>query len=317
MISFLGVNEVPEKISFGTIKRNSAILADGNSVESGEDEVERTSMDDLTEPAGDEQVSLAGETPALRLVSLLEFISTRDQIFTLQSLVVQTGLPKPTLHRMLQQLEGADLLTRHSDGRHYGTGARLRRMAEDVLLNDSRQGARRMILSQLSEEIGESCNLTAVSGNDVIYLDRVETAHPLRVHLEAGSRVPIHASASGKMITSQYGDTPRRRLLTSTELRAFTPNTVTDPEQLEAELRSVRECGYALDRQEYLEGLVCLAVLIPTDVGRSNLALAIQAPVLRKSIDDLIELLPVVRAAAQRMAVLDEIDRSDPTASTA
>lgn len=274
-------------------------------------------MDDAAEPITDEGLSIAGETPALRLVSLLEFISTRDQIFTLQSLVVQTGLPKPTLHRMLQQLEGAGLLTRHSDGRHYGTGARLRRMAEDVLLNDSRQGARRMILTQLAEEVGESCNLTAVSGNDVIYLDRVETSHPLRVHLEAGSRVPIHASASGKMITSQYGDTPRRRLLTSAQLRAFTANTVTDPDVLDEELGSVHQLGYALDRQEYLEGLVCLAVLIPTDIGRSNQALAIQAPVIRKSIDDLVELLPVVRAAAKRMAVLNEIDRDDAIASSA
>src|SRR5699024_9951124 len=112
-------------------------------------------MDDLAEPGADERDSQAGERLALRLVSRLEFISTRDQIFTLQSLVVQTGLPKPTLHRMLQQLEGAGLLTRHSDGRHYCTGTRLRRMAEDVLLNDSRQGARRMILSQLSERSEE------------------------------------------------------------------------------------------------------------------------------------------------------------------
>lgn len=274
-------------------------------------------MEDLTEPAFDERVALSGETPALRLVSLLELIATRDQIFTLQSLVLQTGLPKPTLHRMLQQLEGAGLLSRHSDGRHYGTGARARRMAEDILLNDSRQGARRKILSQLSEEIGESCNLTAVSGGEVIYLDRVETSHPLRVHLEAGSRVPIHASASGKIITSQYGETPRRRLFTSSPLTRFTPSTVTDPDELETELLSVRESGFALDRQEYLDGLVCLAVLVPNDFGRSNQAVAIQAPVIRKSVDDLIELLPVVRSAAERMAVLDDIDREDSTESTA
>src|SRR5699024_7167949 len=121
----------------------------------------------------------------------------------------------------------------------------------------------------------------------------------------------IHAPASCKMIVSQYGDTPRRQLLSSSSLKEFTPYTVTDPAELEAELDSVRNLGYALDRQEYLDGLVCLAVLIPTDIGRSNQALAIQAPVVRKSIDDLIELLPVVQEAAQRMAVLDEIDRAD------
>lgn len=274
-------------------------------------------MENLAEPGFDDRVLLAGETPALRLVSLLELISIRDQIFTLQALVVQTGLPKPTLHRMLQQLESAGLLTRHSDGRHYGTGARMRRMAEDVLLNDTRQGARHMILSQLAESVGESCNLTAVSGNDVIYLDRVETTQPLRVHLEAGSRVPVHASASGKMITAQYGDTQRQRILTGSELRNYTRHTVTNPDDLAAELHSVRELGYALDRQEYLEGLVCLAVLVPNDAGRSNQAIAIQAPVIRKSIDDLIELLPLVKTAAERVAHLDEIDRGDTMAPSA
>ena len=240
-------------------------------MEAIDDEDKRTvSMDSIAEPNLDPGRSLVGETPALRLISLLELISTRDQVFTLQSLVVQTGLPKPTLHRMLQQLESSGLLMRHSDGRHYGTGSRLRRMAEDVLLNDTRHGTRHVILTQLSEDIGESCNLTTISGNDVIYVDRVETMQPLRVHLEAGSRVPIHASASGKMITSQYGQTQRQRLLTATDLRSYTPHTVTEVEKLDAELSEISYRGFALDRQEYLEGLVCLAVLVPNEVGRSQ-----------------------------------------------
>src|SRR6185312_14287522 len=57
-----------------------------------------------------------------------------------------------------EQLEGANLLTRQSDGRHYGTGSRMRRMAEDVLLNDTRHGTRHAILRALVDEIGESCN---------------------------------------------------------------------------------------------------------------------------------------------------------------
>ncbi|GAA1635090.1 IclR family transcriptional regulator [Brevibacterium sanguinis] len=267
-------------------------------------------MDNLAEPGLGAELSLVGETPALRLISLLELISTRDEIFTLQSLVVQTGLPKPTLHRMLQQLEGAGLITRHSDGRHYGTGARLRRMAEDILLNDTRHGARRAILAQLAEDVEESCNLTTVAGSDVIYLDRVETQHPLRVHLEAGARVPIHASASGKMIMSQYGETQRRRLLAGSQLPAFTPHTMTDPDRIDAELTEIREQGFAVDRQEYLDGLVCLAVLVPGEAGRSNQCVAIQAPVLRKSEDDLVALLPLVQAAAEKISRIDDIDRS-------
>ena len=121
-----------------------------------------------------------GDTPALRLFGLLEVIAEKDQSFNLQALVEETGLPKPTLHRMLQQLEAAGLIQRNGDGRQYGTGLRLRRLAENLLLNSTSHGARHMVLRRLVEEVGESCNLTAFSGGEVLYLDRVETAAPLR-----------------------------------------------------------------------------------------------------------------------------------------
>ena len=80
---------------------------------------------------------------------LLEVLAGSDRRQSLQSLVEETGLPKPTLHRMLQQLESAGMLLRDSDGRHYGTGPRLRRLAENLLLNDTHHGARHAVLRQL------------------------------------------------------------------------------------------------------------------------------------------------------------------------
>jgi DNA-binding IclR family transcriptional regulator len=141
--------------------------------------------------------------PPCACSALLEVMAAKDQRYSLQGLVEETGLPKPTLHRMLQQLEGAGLLQREGDGRHYGIGTRLRRLAENLLLNDSLHGARHTVLRQLVEEIGESCNLTALSGSEVVYLDRVETAAPLRFYLHPGSRVPVHCSASGKIFLAQ------------------------------------------------------------------------------------------------------------------
>lgn len=270
-------------------------------------------MEGLTEPELGRAGSVQGETPALRLVALLEFITTRDQLFTLQSLVDQTRIPKPTMHRMLQQLESADLLMRLSDGKHYGTGSRMRRFAEDVLLNDARHGARHSVLRQLAQAVGESCNITALSGNEVIYLDRVETTEPLRIHLGPGSRVPAHASASGKMIMSQFGPTQRRRILPEGVLQACTRHTATDTVLLENELHQVRERGYALDREEFLDGLVCIAVLVPNESGRSNMCLAIQAPIIRKTIDDLTNLLPSIREAAKTLGGIDQQQLTDDT----
>src|SRR5664279_3338504 len=110
--------------------------------------------------------TLDGDTPTLRLFALREVIASKDQLFSLQVLVEATGLPKPTRHRMLQQLASADLLQREGDGRHYSTGVRLRRLAENLLMNDSHHGARHAVLRHLVEEIGESCNITTLSGRN-------------------------------------------------------------------------------------------------------------------------------------------------------
>ncbi len=248
---------------------------------------------------------LSGNTPTIRLFSLLELIAAKDRFVSLQSLVDETGVPKPTLHRMLQQLEEAGLLVRQSDGRHYGTGARLRRLAEDVLLNASQHGARHAVLHDLTQELGEACNLTTLSGNEIVYLDRVETPEPLRFHLHPGSRVPAHCSASGKMILSQLSSAQRRKLLAHAPLERYTPNTLTDLDLLESELDAVSRAGYALDDEEFLPGLVCVAVLVPHATARSNLCLAIQAPIMRLSAEQAVGLLPALQRAAQTISHIE------------
>ena len=249
------------------------------------------------------------DTPVLRLVALLERVASRHEPFALQGLVEDTGLPKPTLHRMLQQLEGAGLLRRESDGRRYGTGVRLRHLAENLLLNDTLHGARHAVLRQLVEEVGESCNLTALSGSDVIYLDRVETAAPLRFYLHPGSRVPVHCSASGKMFLSQMSPLQRKRLLAHAPLQAYTPSTITLLSKLDSEIVQVKRNGYALDNEEFLPGLVCLAVPVPPLKDgartRANLCVALQAPAMRLSAEKALKWLPTLQRAALAFSRID------------
>ena len=258
----------------------------------------------VTLPKSD-PVEINGDTPTLRLFALLEVIASKDQYFSLQSLADETDVPKPTLHRMLQQLENAHLLERSSDGRQYGTGVRLRRLAENLLMNDTAHGARHAVLRNLVAEVGESCNLTALSGSEVIYLDRVETPAPLRFYLHPGSRVPVHCSASGKVFLSQMAPGQRQRLLGNAPLEAFTPKTLTDLAALEAEVRNVRRQGFALDNEEFLPGLLCVAVAVPSVSGRSNLCVAVQAPMMRLTADKALALLPALQRAAAALSHIE------------
>lgn len=248
---------------------------------------------------------LEGDTPTMRLFTLLEAISVKDSFFTLQSLVRETGLPKPTLHRMLQLLEEVGVLQRQGDGRHYTTGPRLRRLAEKVLMNSTLHGARNSVLRELVNVVGESCNITAFCGSDVVYLDRVETDAPLRFFLHQGSRVPAHCSSSGKLFLSQMTLAQRKRLLCLAPLAKFTDKTKTNPDELFAEFEQIAKDGYAIDDEEYLPGLFCIAVLVPVPSGRSTLGVAMQAPVTRLSREGVDAVLPALRRAAHALSVIE------------
>jgi IclR family acetate operon transcriptional repressor len=254
----------------------------------------------------------SGDTPAMRLFGLLETIVAQDRPVSLPGMVEATGLPKPTVHRMLQQLEQAGLLQRESHGRSYAVGVRLRRLAETLLLNDSLHGARHAVLRSLVEEVGESCNITALAGGEVVYLDRVETAAPLRFYLHPGSRVPVHCSASGKLFLSEMSARQRRRLLEAAPLASYTANTLTDPALLEAQLAQVRRDRHAQDNEEFLPGLFCVAVPVPHANGRSSLSVAVQAPVIRLGPDKVAQVLPALRRAAEALGRIE----AGATAST-
>lgn len=246
-----------------------------------------------------------GNTPTLRVFALLEVIAQKNHFFSLQSLVEEIGLPKPTVHRMLQQLEAAGMIQRDGDGKQYSTGLRLRRLAENLLLNNTVHGARHTVLRSLVEEIGESCNITACTGSEVIYLDRVETQAPLRFYLHPGSRVPAHCSASGKLFLAGMRPSQRRRLIGKVPLIRYTERTLTTYDALDLELGRVRELGYGTDNEEFLPGLVCVAVPVPSPDNRPVMAIAMQAPTIRMKLDRALECLPALQRAAQALSSIE------------
>lgn len=244
---------------------------------------------------------VTGSSPVLRMFSLLELIASKDNFVSLQMLAAETGLPKPTLHRMLTNFVAEGLLVRQTDKRLYGTGPRLRAFAETLLMNATQHGARHNVLRALVQETGETCNITTLSGDEVLYLDRVETPEPLRFHLAAGSRVPIHCSASGKLLLGQLAESTRRKLLTHAPLERFTESTIVDYDALDAEVEASVKRGYAIDNEEFIHGLVCFAVLVPGPKGRSSQCVAMQAPSVRVSVDDADRILPALQRAAESL----------------
>ena len=238
-------------------------------------------------------------SPALKAFALLEAVAAMEHAPTLADLAEVVSLPKPTLHRWMGMLESANLVRRMPDGRRYELAARATAMGLAILSNNPGSATRHRILQQVVRDLGETCNLTILQGTEVVYLDRVEAASPLRVSFQQGSRVPIHCSASGKMFLAMMPIAKRNLLMASLVLEALTPKTLTDRKLFNLELAAIRRDRYAFDDEEFLSGLFCVAV--PVFDARKDVCiagLALQAPVVRMNRENATARLEALRAAA-------------------
>ena len=240
----------------------------------------------------------------LRVFRILEVVVDANRALTAAEISKSVGLPNATTHRLCKVLLAERLLQYEVDGRHLVGGPRLFEFAGRALSGSHYDLERRVILESLVEEIGETCNISVPGGTRMIYAERVEADWPLRMQLPTGTPVPLHCTAGGKLYLSQLSAPARGRLLRCLSLDRHSPHTITEIAALEREVLRIRDQGFATDNEEFIEGLVAVAVPICDPEGRFCAALAVHAPKLRMTMADALERLPTLRAAAAKMESL-------------
>ncbi|AXC48633.1 IclR family transcriptional regulator [Paracoccus suum] len=244
-----------------------------------------------TAPAATSQTSL-------RNLQIIEVVASAARALTAAEINASLGLPKPTIHRLVVSLETEGFLARDLEGRGFLPGPRLREMMLGVMRSRLSLLPRHAVLVGLAEKVGETCNLAIPDGDAMVYIDRVETQWPLRIDLGIGSRVPLHATASGKMALSQLSDAALESYLARVRMRSYTARTITTAAALRAEIARVRQAGYATDSAELVEGMIAVAVPIRDRKGRFCATLSFHAPSQRLSLQDGLRHLDVLQTAA-------------------
>lgn len=239
-----------------------------------------------------------------RVLGILEMIARMDRAASVQEITELSGLPKATAYRICAALENDGYLRKEPGGRGLVAGPRLLALAQSLIGGASLAGARHAILAAAARRIGETCNLSMPKDGEMLYLDRVETEWPLRLQLPVGTRVPLHCTASGKLFLSSLSPAARAALLRSLPLERRGPNTITDPAALGAALEEIRRNQLGTDDQEFLEGMVAIAVPVTDAAGRFVASLAVHAPLLRMTLEQARAHVPVLREAAARLAEL-------------
>lgn len=249
-----------------------------------------------------------GRSALERGLAIAEWVVAQDRAVSGAEIAEALSLPRPTAHRMAQQLDQLGFLQRTPGRKRFAGGPRLQALALAVLSSAVIGAPRHAVLQSLSEEIEETCNCTVLDGSHVVYFDRVEANWPYRIHLPVGTRVPLHCTASGKLFLALMPSAQRVKLLDTLTLTRYTGQTITERADLDSQLERIREEGVALDDGEYLDGLISLAIPVLDERGRICFAIAVHAPTARRSLSELRQYLPAMRRAAGRLSRVIDSD---------
>ncbi|RBP83542.1 IclR family transcriptional regulator [Marinomonas rhizomae] len=240
-----------------------------------------------------------------RVLEIIEAVSKSEHPLSAADLSVILDIPKPSIHRLLQQLESDGFLQTNMRGLLV-PAERLHTIALGVLYASRYKAQRQAILKKLAEQVGETCGISIPNGIDMIYYDRAQTNWPLQIHLPVGIHTPVNCTASGKLYLSSLNKERRHRIISTLPTHQYARNTYTNADQLEQALIKIKDTGVGTDNEEFLDGMVAISVAIKDQQGRLIACLFCHAPVIRKSLDELLSYIPFLTAAAKELGNLAE-----------
>jgi len=234
-------------------------------------------------------------------LSILETLGTA-QPMSLTELARQLGLGKSSVYRLLVTLALRGYVEKDPDSDRYQLTYRLfavgSRASEQLGLREVAQP----VMHRLGSQTGETVNLGVLDDFRTVSIHLVESAHPLRIHMRIGG-VSAHATATGKILLAALHSKELARLLAGRRLDAITPNTIKNRSVLLAELKRVRQEGYAVDDEECSLGLRCVGAPVRDHQGAVVAALSMVAPCQRLPRERIPAAVAQVQEAAQEVSL--------------
>lgn len=238
----------------------------------------------------------------LRTLLILEVLGRSDQAMTATEINDVLGLPKQTVHRLCATLEENGFIARIGSTKKYQVARRLRELGSGLLHNSRDHIVRRQILKELANSVGETVNFVVPEDDGMRYLDRVETDWAFRIQLPIGTNVPFHCTASGKCFLASLPVKQQKSLVENLNLKAMTGQTHVTADTLLAELAEIRKQKYSLDSEEFLDGMIALAVPVTDANGRFVASIAMHGPTQRLSLDLLVSQVDLIQNASKRLS---------------
>lgn len=249
-----------------------------------------------TEKSGDGSTGTLGKA-----IALLELVVMSPQPLRFTDILQRCGQPRGTLHRQLAHLMEERLLEQRAD-QTYVAGVRLLTFASQAWsVNDVRSIAAPH-LKLLHEKTQESVHLGVLRGAEIVYLDKIDGKHAVRMHSQIGRVSPAYCTGVGKAALSLLEASELDGVLHSLTFHAFTANTITSAEELARDIADIRKRGFAFDLEEHEAGIQCIAVPVAAPGRHLQAAISVTGPAYRLTRDRLEGWADIICEAAEKIS---------------
>lgn len=197
--------------------------------------------------------------------ALLEYFDAQKPEWGVTELANAAGSNKSTVYRFLSDMEQLGIVQKQVHSDKYALGLKLYELGCRVPLRSAFVDKTHPALLQVAANITETVHVAVLKNHQVFYVDKVESPQGLKVSSQIGSYNPAYATSLGKVLLAYQPEEELEQTLaylTRGEMHRYTDHTIIDVSKLENELQQIREQGYAIDREEFEIGLICVAIPI-------------------------------------------------------
>lgn len=238
---------------------------------------------------------MAMDRSVLKALAVLDALGASSDGKLLTELAAEVGFPISTTHRLLATLASRDYVVKDGLTGRYLLGSKILRL-QAVTANRLHLARTAFpLLRKLVQQVDETANLATLSDSRVVYLESVAADRAVGLYAPPGTIAPAHCTAMGKLLLAYLPEDELTRWLNQNDLFASTPNTITEPAALEEQLAQIRVQQIALDNEEWVQGVHCIAGPIRDYSGKVVAAVSVSAPNRRLSAERESEVIETVK----------------------
>jgi IclR family KDG regulon transcriptional repressor len=237
----------------------------------------------------------------VKVISLFEILAKQEEM-GLTEISKGINIHKSTAYRFLTSLKELGYVKQNPDNEKYSLSLRLFEVGAEVLTRLNEREAARPVMKKLAEQTGETIHLGMLDGEEVVYIDKIDSLQTLRMYSNIGRRSPAYCTAIGKVLLAWGPSEIMNHLLGQGNFYRFTEYTVIEPYRLREEFHRIREQGYAEDHEEHELGICCVAAPIRNMNGDVTAAISIAVPKLRFQDDRLPYFQTLIVEAAKEVS---------------